>query len=44
MHHKRILEAIERRDPSAARAAMQAHLEQIRCDSLASAGGGIKDY
>ncbi len=32
-HHKRILEAIERRDPQAARAAMQAHLLQVREDS-----------
>jgi DNA-binding FadR family transcriptional regulator len=42
MHHKRILEAIERRDPGAAREAMWAHLEQIRCDSLASANGRVK--
>jgi GntR family transcriptional regulator, transcriptional repressor for pyruvate dehydrogenase complex len=42
MHHKRILEAIERRDPVAAREAMQAHLEQIRRDSLASAAGRVK--
>jgi GntR family transcriptional repressor for pyruvate dehydrogenase complex len=34
-HHKRILAAIERRDPAKARAAMQAHLEQVRVDSLA---------
>lgn len=32
-HHKRILEAIEQRDPAKARAAMQAHLEQVREDS-----------
>lgn len=32
-HHKRILEAVERRDPEKARAAMQAHLEQVRQDS-----------
>jgi GntR family transcriptional repressor for pyruvate dehydrogenase complex len=32
-HHKRILEAIERRDPQAARRAMQAHLRQVREDS-----------
>ena len=32
-HHKRILEAIERHDPQGARAAMQAHLLQVREDS-----------
>jgi GntR family transcriptional regulator, transcriptional repressor for pyruvate dehydrogenase complex len=32
-HHKRVLEAIERRDPAQARAAMQQHLQQIREDS-----------
>ena len=42
MHHKRILEAIERRDPAAAHEAMRAHLEQIRRDSTASAGGGLR--
>jgi len=42
VHHKRILEAIERRDPAAAREAMRAHLEQIRHDSAASAGGAVK--
>ncbi len=36
-HHKRILEAIERRDPEAARAAMRAHLAQVRQDAGASA-------
>jgi DNA-binding FadR family transcriptional regulator len=35
-HHKRILAAIERRDPEAAREAMRAHLRQIREDSSAS--------
>ena len=35
-HHKRILKAIERRDPEAAREAMRAHLEQVREDSSAS--------
>ncbi|MFY9559995.1 MAG: FadR/GntR family transcriptional regulator [Terriglobales bacterium] len=35
-HHKRILEAIERRDADAARDAMRAHLEQVREDSSAS--------
>ena len=32
-HHKRILEAIEHRDPVGAREAMKAHLKQIREDS-----------
>ena len=32
-HHRRILEAIKRRDSQAARAEMQAHLSQIREDS-----------
>jgi GntR family transcriptional regulator, transcriptional repressor for pyruvate dehydrogenase complex len=32
-HHKRILEAIEQRDPRGARVAMQAHLRQVREDS-----------
>ena len=32
-HHKRILEAITRRDSQGARAAMQAHLSQVREDS-----------
>jgi GntR family transcriptional regulator, transcriptional repressor for pyruvate dehydrogenase complex len=36
-HHKRILEAIEQRDPEKARAAMRAHLTQIREDSQQSA-------
>src|SRR5712692_6306310 len=31
-HHKRILEAIERHDPIAAREAMKAHLRQVRDD------------
>jgi len=38
-HHKRILQATERRDPDAAREAMRAHLLQVREDSSASAGG-----
>lgn len=38
-HHKRILQAIEQRDPEQARQAMKAHLEQIRSDSAASAAG-----
>jgi GntR family transcriptional regulator, transcriptional repressor for pyruvate dehydrogenase complex len=36
VHHKRILEAIERRDPEMARSAMIAHLEQVRQDSQVS--------
>jgi GntR family transcriptional repressor for pyruvate dehydrogenase complex len=35
-HHKRILEAMERRDPEVARNAMRAHLEQVRQDSQVS--------
>jgi GntR family transcriptional regulator, transcriptional repressor for pyruvate dehydrogenase complex len=35
-HHKRILEAVECRDPERARAAMRAHLQQVREDSHAS--------
>ena len=35
-HHKRILEAVVRRDPGAAREAMRAHLAQVRQDSEAS--------
>lgn len=37
-HHRRILEAIQRHDPQAARAAMQAHLAQVREDSRNSQG------
>jgi GntR family transcriptional regulator, transcriptional repressor for pyruvate dehydrogenase complex len=32
-HHKKILEAVEHRDPAGARAAMKAHLAQVRDDS-----------
>jgi len=32
-HHKRVLEAVENRDPGGARAAMRAHLRQVREDS-----------
>ncbi len=39
VHHKRILEAMERRDPEKARNAMRAHLEQVRQDSQVSATG-----
>ncbi len=35
-HHKRILEAVVRRDPKAARQAMRAHLAQVRKDSEAA--------
>ena len=35
-HHKRILEAIEKRDPGKAREEMRAHLVQVREDSRAS--------
>lgn len=35
-HHKRILKAIVRRDPEAARKAMHAHLRQVREDSEAA--------
>jgi|SRR5271165_6085005 len=37
-YHKSILEAIERRDPQGARAAMQAHLWQVREDSRIAPG------
>src|SRR5579864_8894699 len=36
-HHKRILAAVERRDPDAAREAMRAHLRQVQQDSGATA-------
>ena len=40
-HHKRILQAIEQRDPERAREAMKAHLQQIREDSqVGSASDG----
>lgn len=39
VHHKRILEAVERRDPEMARKAMHAHLEQVREDSQVPAAG-----
>jgi GntR family transcriptional regulator, transcriptional repressor for pyruvate dehydrogenase complex len=35
-HHKRILDAIERRDPELAREAMRNHLRQVREDSTAA--------
>ena len=37
VHHKRILEAMEKRDAKMAREAMKVHLEQVREDSQASA-------
>lgn len=36
VHHKRILEAMEQRNPEMARSAMSAHLEQVRQDSQVS--------
>ena len=42
-HHKRILEAIRRRDPQGARAAMQAHLTQVREDSRQAQGNSKKN-
>jgi len=39
LHHKRILEAMERHDPEMARSAMHAHLEQVRQDSQVSSAG-----
>ena len=38
VHHKRILDAMERRDAEMARTAMRSHLEQVREDSKASPG------
>jgi len=40
-HHKRILDAIERHDPNEARAAMQAHLSQVREDSRNTPGSQL---
>ena len=37
-HHARILEAIEKRDPDASRAAMRDHLQQVREDSSSEQG------
>jgi GntR family transcriptional repressor for pyruvate dehydrogenase complex len=39
IHHKRILAAVVQHDPQAARAAMRAHLQQVRDDSDASPAG-----
>jgi GntR family transcriptional repressor for pyruvate dehydrogenase complex len=38
VHHKRILDAMERRDAEMARTAMRSHLEQVREDSKATPG------
>ena len=38
-HYKRILEAVEQRDPERAREAMRTHLQQVREDSRASSTG-----
>jgi GntR family transcriptional repressor for pyruvate dehydrogenase complex len=38
-HHKRVLEAIEHRDPAGAREAMKAHLQQVREDSRHAPSG-----
>ena len=38
-HHKKILEAVEHRDPPGARDAMKAHLRQVREDSRRAPGG-----
>jgi GntR family transcriptional regulator, transcriptional repressor for pyruvate dehydrogenase complex len=37
-HHKRILAAVEGRDPAAAREAMRSHLAQVRLDSESTKG------
>jgi GntR family transcriptional repressor for pyruvate dehydrogenase complex len=42
IHHKRILEAIELRDPVKAREAMRAHVQQVREDSHTSTALGEK--
>ena len=38
VHHKRILEAVERHDPEKARQSMREHLDQVREDGQASVG------
>jgi GntR family transcriptional regulator, transcriptional repressor for pyruvate dehydrogenase complex len=40
-HHKRILAAVEQRDPEAAREAMRAHLQQVLTDSSSSARNSL---
>jgi GntR family transcriptional regulator, transcriptional repressor for pyruvate dehydrogenase complex len=42
-HHKKVLEAIEHRDPQGARDAMRAHLRQVREDSQGAARGSAPD-
>src|SRR5208282_1717862 len=42
-HHKRILAAVEQRDPEAARQAMRAHLTQVLTDSSVSAAKDESD-
>ena len=45
IYHKRILDAVERRDPEKARQAMREHLEQVRNDSqapVAKSSSGVK--
>jgi DNA-binding FadR family transcriptional regulator len=37
-HHKKILEAVEHRDPAGAREAMKAHMRQVREDSRRAPG------
>ena len=40
-HHKRILQAVEQRDPEKSRDAMRAHLQQVRDDSRVSASAPV---
>lgn len=42
-HHKKILAAIERRDPEAAREAMRAHLQQVLSDSSPPVKNSTRD-
>ena len=42
VHHQRILEAIEKRDPIKARTAMRAHLQQVREDSSSAVSGAVE--
>ena len=42
MHHKLILKAIEQRNPTKARKAMRAHMQQIHDDSAAAKPAGSK--
>jgi len=43
LHHKRILAAVEQRDPEAAREAMRAHLKQVLADSSVSSAKDDSD-